>query len=84
MAVDISIADQRFGHLVTAYSDASGHRIIAYCDCGRQVHVASTDLYAGTITSCGCRRGSRQFHERHAELRAQLQREIVFTSALRR
>ncbi len=84
MTVDISTRGRRYGHLIVAYTDISGRKVTCYCVCSRQVKVAAADLVAGVVTSCGCRPASQEYHERRVELRAQLQREIIFASALRR
>jgi hypothetical protein len=84
MSVDTSNAGRRFGYLVIVYSGGrTGPRTIACrCVCGKLMYIAAADLTAGLITSCGCQPSSTQYHERRVRLRAQLRREIVFTSAL--
>jgi len=84
MTVDISNRGQRYGYLTVAYTNLSGHKVTCYCVCSKQVSVAVDDLTAGIVTSCGCMPASQKYHNRRAELRAQLQREIIFASALGR
>jgi hypothetical protein len=81
VAVDVSIAGRRYGHLVVAYSKNRGRDVACRCVCFRLIHVAAADLKAGIIDSCGCQPASPAFRARHAELCAQQKREITFSIA---
>jgi hypothetical protein len=84
MTVDLTHTGRKFGHLTVAYSLRNGRDIAVRCICSRLFHAAAADLIAGTITSCGCQPASPQYHERQAELRQQVQREILFNVATTR
>lgn len=79
MAIDLTIADKRFGHLTTAYGRGSGNDIACRCVCGRLVHVAAESLADGTVTSCGCEPAPTAFWDQYTELRNQQKREIDFS-----
>lgn len=73
----------QFGDLTIAYTKGA-HDIACRCCCGRLVHVARASLIDSTVTSCGCRPRSRQFHTQQAELHARVRCEVTFSSALMR
>jgi hypothetical protein len=81
VAIDVTIAGKRFGHLPTACGRGRGNDITCRCVCGRLVRVAAESLVDGTITSCGCQPASPEFWTQHTELRAQQRREISFSIA---
>jgi hypothetical protein len=68
MSVDPTIRGKRFGHLVTAYADFTGHRIACRCACSRLVFVAASDLVDGVVTSCGCQPTPVAYYEQAAKL----------------
>jgi hypothetical protein len=81
--ISTDIEGRKFGFLTAAYRDGQRpHRISCRCVCGRLVHVALEDLRDDVVNSCGCQPVTAAFQARQTELRRQLAREILFSTAM--
>jgi len=81
--ISTDIEGRKFGFLTAVYRDSQRpRRISCRCVCGRLVHIAVEDLADGVIDSCGCQPVTAAFQARQTDLRRQMAREILFSTAM--
>lgn len=65
---------KRFGHLVVIDKGQDNRKYLCKCDCGTNVEVFTSNLYAGRTTSCGCQNSTKEYPKEMKHLRSYILR----------